>query len=527
MSTGIRTYLCVALLATVAATSNATAAWVEVETDNFVFLGETSEKSAKRFLRDLEIYRRTVLALVGVDDTPEQRKVRVFGLRGSGDIARITGRKQIAGIYTDGDDYPVFVTDLTGGIKNVRATSYHEFAHHILNSYGVAYYPRWYNEGYAEFLASFETEKDRVIIGRPSTGFAYALNDMNWLDTDIVIGSVTDYPFESNGSYRNSQQAQLFYGISWLAVHYIQNTPELREGFGPYLASLNRGADSIVAFEENFNISLDDFTRELRQYWRKDRFTMFHFDATSLLAEPAYASRKVEEPEVERRLAEIRAMFLTSGDDGEPAREKARKKLKSLIEEFGNSVEFSDALTTIAIREDDHERAVALAEASYAEFPEDTKAIQTLADALFHNHPPGGIPTEEDYLRSRTLFAEVIARDPMNPTANNHYPATFVFAGEEPDEIALRAVNVDLQFNRNPSNFSNYLQAAEIYKLAGRLDYACALIAPVELWIRRDAASQSDDESADVRTFKNARLEQRDRLKEAVSSACPDAPGES
>ena len=520
MATAHHYWLCTTLLAAVFVTLPVEAAWVEVETENFVFVGETSEKNAKRIVRDLEVYRRTVLALVGVEETPEQRKVRVFGLRGSGDIAKVTGRKQISGIYTNGDDYPVFVTDLSGGIKNVRSTSYHEFAHHILNSYGDAYYPRWYNEGYAEFLASFETEKDRVIIGRPATGFAYALNDMNWLDIEVLTGAITDYPFKSNGSYRDSHQAQLFYGMSWLAVHYIQNTPELRDGFSAYVASLNSGTDPTVAFEQNFKITLDDFARELRRYWRIDRFTMFHFDATSLLAEPKYSTRKLKEPDVERRLAEIRALFLTSGDDGKSARDKAREKLEALITEFGNSVEFSDALTTIAIREDDHALAVELAEATHAQFPDSTKAIQSLADALFHNHPPGGVPSEEDYLRSRALFAEVIIRDPMNPTANNHYPGTFVFAGDEPDEMAIRAVNVDLQFNRNPSNFSTYLQAAEIYKLAGRLDYACALIAPVELWIRRDAASRQDDETAEDRTFKDTRLQQLDRLSAEVSAGC-------
>lgn len=496
------------------------AAWIEVESENFVFVGETSEKAGKRIIRDLEIYRRTVLAIVGVGDSPEQRKVRIFGLRGTSGIRKITGRKQIAGIYTNSNDYPVFVTDVKGNSQDTRATAYHEFAHHIINSYANSYYPRWYNEGFAEYLASFEARKDRVIVGKPATDFAYALNEPRWLDIDVMTSAVTEYPFKMNGSQRESQRARLFYGMSWLAVHYIQNTPELKSGFSAYVTNLNGGEDPTKAFEESFNISLDEFYRQLRKYWKQDRFTMFHFEAKSLLADPEFTSRKLEDTEVERRLAEIRVLFLSSSDNHRRAREKAREKLLSLIAEYGNSIEYSTALVSIAIKEDDHDGALAIAESAYAQNPNNTAAIQTLADALFHRHATGETPAEEDYLRSRELFAQVIERDPMNPTANNHYPATFVFSSEEPDQMALRAVNVDLQFNRNPSNFSTYLQAAEIYRLGGRPDYSCALLQPVALWIRRDAANRPDDETAEKRAFKDRRLQQLDKLFNQVGSSC-------
>ena len=215
---------------------------------------------------------------------------------------------------------------MTGGSKSVRETAYHEFAHHIINSYGNSYYPRWYNEGFAEFLASFEIEKDRVIVGRPGSRFAYALNDANWLDIDVVVNAITRYPFKSNGSQRESDKAQQFYGISWLAVHYIQNTPALKSGFSAYIDSLNGGEDPTRAFEDNFKLKQKDFHKQLRDYWRRDRFNMFHFDANSFVTESDISVRRLEDREVQEKLAEIRVLFLRAGEDYEQeTRENTRE----------------------------------------------------------------------------------------------------------------------------------------------------------------------------------------------------------
>jgi len=111
----------------------------------------------------------------------------------------------------------------------------------------------------------------------------------------------------------------------------------------------------------------------------------------------------------------------------------------------------------------------------------------------------------------------------MNPTANSHYPATFIFDEDEPYEMAVRAVNVDLHYNRNPSNFAEYLKAAHIYKLAGRPDYSCELLERVALWILHDADYSPEDESAVQRETKNAHLAYLKFLYKDVSASCPAA----
>lgn len=88
-------WTCRACLAAILVTLPFTAAqarWVQVESENFVFVGETNEKEGRRIVEDLEVFRGTLLALLGIRGISEVRKVRVFGLQGTRDLRDVTGK---------------------------------------------------------------------------------------------------------------------------------------------------------------------------------------------------------------------------------------------------------------------------------------------------------------------------------------------------------------------------------------------------------------------------------------------------
>ena len=183
--------------------TRAAADWVEAESENFVFYGEVTPERAQETVRELEIFRSTVLTLMGVEAAePEIRKVRIFGERSVKGVQKLTGMKGIAGVYTKANDYPVFVTVAAGKRRRdvqSHQTTLHELSHHITHRHTAHFHPRWYDEGLATYLATFEIEGDVVSVGAPTSPHGLILRRRGWTDADIVFGSVAQYPWRTGG----------------------------------------------------------------------------------------------------------------------------------------------------------------------------------------------------------------------------------------------------------------------------------------------------------------------------------------
>ena len=91
---------------------------IEVRSENVIFVGDVSEAQAKQLVKNLEIYRSTILSLVGITERPDKRPLRVYGVKNSSSLAKFTGTSGAAGLYTEGLQGPVFVTITKGGFDN-------------------------------------------------------------------------------------------------------------------------------------------------------------------------------------------------------------------------------------------------------------------------------------------------------------------------------------------------------------------------------------------------------------------------
>ena len=498
------------------------ARWIEVESDSFVFTGEVEEEDARQIVTDLEIYRQTILNLAGIRGSPEVRKVHVFGMRKIGDVRKLTGLKGIAGAYVNGNDYPVFVGVAGWTDDAVRSIMFHEYAHHVLNAHTIEYFPRWYDEGFAEYLASFKVQDDIISIGVPSSQFGGILNAPRWTDIDIVLNSITAYPYEWGGSWRDNRRAVFFYGMSWLAVHYLQNTPELNRGLSDYLALLSQGTDPVAAFETGFGITQEEFYDRLRLYWRQDRFPFVQFRITEAFELPSITVREVTKAKAEIALAGPRALFISADSDKAAERAGVRRDLQALVEKHGPSSSLYNALMLVELKDENYDGAVAIGRKALAAAPDDPLAIQTLADALYHRHLDSGSKDTSDVPEARALFGRQLELEPTNPTANSHYPVTFIFDHTPPDKKALEAVAFNVRYRRNPGYFDSYLENAEVLAMAGLADRACVLLSRVDLWIRAsDGEATTGEEQEGGERRSESRLERLDRLQGTLEGRCP------
>ena len=246
---------------------------LRLSSDNFVLEGNINAAKGQKLLTDLELYRESLFHFMGENPAGEPTPVKIYVARNDKELGEISGERGFGGLYTRTHNGPSLLINGKIGFGRkgqVRHIALHEYSHHLFNTYIPYSLPRWYNEGLADYFATF-TYKDGVFyIGKPYAAAAAALGAGEWLPMETILGSVTDYPFKAQESaLKQSLIAQKFYAQSWLIVHYIQRNKDYRARAGDYISRLNDTQDSLKAFEEAFEVSPQDFQDKLRAYHKK------------------------------------------------------------------------------------------------------------------------------------------------------------------------------------------------------------------------------------------------------------------
>jgi len=296
-----------------AAPSQAQSTGIEVKSENFIFIGDVSKKDGERLVKDLEIFRLSLFKLFGVELQTEAVPVRIYAFKKNARFQSFVKNKTVAGVYKKGSQGPMFVLDATGGVTQgdaARRVAMHEYVHHVIATYTDQKFPRWYNEGYANFLANFKIKDNKIIIGAPDKNYARYLRSAKWMPMDTLIASVNRYPFTS-GSNRSNQRAtqQAFYSQSWLAVTYMQTHPEYARKSTAYLNKINRGEDSIQAFNATFEQSPEDFGWVLKKFLKKNKYLHYPLPLKDSERNPPMITKQLDESQFKAGVDQARIIY--------------------------------------------------------------------------------------------------------------------------------------------------------------------------------------------------------------------------
>ena len=73
---------------------------VEMSSENFILTGDIRQKDAEGLLRDLELFRKNVFKVLGVNGAPEIVPVRVYIAKNEKALKFVTGVGGFGGVYT-------------------------------------------------------------------------------------------------------------------------------------------------------------------------------------------------------------------------------------------------------------------------------------------------------------------------------------------------------------------------------------------------------------------------------------------
>lgn len=467
--------ICAAVLA-----PQAQASWVEVESENFIFRGDVNPKDGEALVRDLETFRANVLRLVGTTGKPERVKVPLYSVKNKRMLKSVYGTDNIGGVYTTDFRGPIFLLSSQGGFgrgKEARYIAFHEYSHHLLAAYTEDHYPRWYNEGFANYLATFEYKKGQFAIGAPKQAYGPVLANKNWLPMKTILSSVTRYPFNFKDNSRNADFTRgLYYGQSWLMVHYIQNNSELSKNFTKYITALNAGEAALPAFEKTMGMSPEAFGKEVRAYHKKNRFGSAIFKSEFGPGSFEVSVKRISKEDGLRHLADVTLAF--SANDTKFTRTRAAydKAEKAL----GLTAPILVGRADMAMAEEDYDGAERLVAQALALEPDNLEAHRIGGASHIQRHKMG-YGNVDNLVAGRKHLKAVLAQIPDDPSANYFYALSYSDRRPPPAD-AVASAKTALGYYRDNNFAGTNLSMAQVLMNAGDYDGAYKPVKTASIW---------------------------------------------
>lgn len=244
--------------------------WLKVESANFRIVTEQPEPVARLMVSDMERLRYISSKVRGVEAMPGppltvvamgRRNFSRLGLPESwGGVFQMSrmGYAALAGV--EGYALDAESTNMA------RSTLLHEYHHFLMHlSTDAVAYPKWYDEGTAEYWSSLTVRDGFAWFGHPVEGSSreYWLRGRSGqitFDTEELFNT-TRLKIDSGGD-----DVSRFYARARYAIHYFNSSPELRRQLAHYLKLYNLGFSQDQARRMAFNRSYVELDQDMRRY---------------------------------------------------------------------------------------------------------------------------------------------------------------------------------------------------------------------------------------------------------------------
>jgi len=370
---------------------SAVAKTIEIKSENFIFIGDVREADGRSLILELEQYRQAILQIVGVKNAKaEAVPVLIYAVRNTKELKLLTGRTDIGGVYKSTIDGPVFILNAQSGFKRGKRARYialHEYTHHLLAAYTTGRFPLWFNEGLADYYATFEVTKDgNLVLGEAYKPYGSALSQRTWIPTNVIINSVNSYPSDNVSKRSNrASVSNFFYAQSWLAVHYFKTNKQEGAKLVKYLQLLNSGKSSIPAFTQAFGQTPEQYHSVFQRYFRANKFITITIKPNTDVRKHDFVLRHIEKGEAVFHQAE--AMRFFSSESVSTAKIEAQYSMAARY--LGETPWILAARADLASWENDYVKATNFLRRALDLAPNDTAVLRTAGMVLaYKNQKP-------------------------------------------------------------------------------------------------------------------------------------------
>lgn len=245
-----------ALTATAAGIAPAHADWLKAESERFIVYSDGGEGKLRDFVQELEAYDRFLRMRMGLDGNeapPRKLPIYLVGSRSGLVKVRPDLPENVAGFYmaTGEDIFGIALRDQT--VNTLK----HEYAHHFMMQNFSYPYPGWFIEGFAEYYATVEVEKSRILVGKHNENRAYWLQTASWMPMTELL---------SKRPLQTARNRNTYYPLAWLLTHWFLGDTERQQTLDVYLRDVGAGGDPVEAMERATGLGPTELSRTLRRY---------------------------------------------------------------------------------------------------------------------------------------------------------------------------------------------------------------------------------------------------------------------
>ncbi len=278
--------------------------WILMESENFVVHSAIGKRSTERLVKYLEAVHSLF-----IDSAAKKERSKVptgiFVISKRQDLVELgfENADNMAGFFVPRMRRNImFILEYSN--VDETAIAVHEYVHYLQYNLIRFPFPKWYQEGYAEWVAGSSMGKKHFDIGLPyERRLAWLAESRRWLPWETIIDSSAFAELE------DSQDIGRFYSQAWLLTHFLLSRPNgeerLKQSFLRYGNALQDGASEIEAFERGFGYTLQELDDELEDYSRKRVYNYSRVPLQELLSGFDTSTRRLSREEISVELAEL------------------------------------------------------------------------------------------------------------------------------------------------------------------------------------------------------------------------------
>ena len=468
---------CVAAVVAVAGTP-AHAAWQEANSKHFIVYANEGPDELRSFAEKLERFDQAVRYIRRMDDPDltDSGRVKVFVVPDLDAIGALIGTMSVAGFYRTGADGSFafvpkttdrVVTGAPDGIGRFESgispqqVFFHEYAHHLQLSDATAVIPSWAVEGFAEFFASAEINRDGSVTIGKNPPYRW-IQDRHSLSIEQMVGA-------TYGDTLSGSQIEALYARGWLLTHYLAMTDRRKGQLSKYIADIQKGMTPLNSAKDAFG-DLKLLDRELNAYGDQDSFLGLVV-SPAVIPIGAIAVRQIGAGEA----AIMRIRIRSNAGVKEGAAGSVASQARGVASDYPNDPVVQSVLAEAEFDAKNYAATERAADRALAADPNNVRALIYKGRAQLELARANPKAANWDLIRSWFLKANKLDTENAQPLES--YYESFLAAAQRPTQNALDALfyAVDLA----PRDGGLRFTAVRSLILENRFQEARELFAPI------------------------------------------------
>ena len=277
--------------------------WVEVRTAHFSVISDVGEKRASEMARRCEQLRAAFSTLIDHATTNDPAPLLIFALNGEKEVGELggfaDGKSRHAGLFLARSDQSFILIDAS---DDPWRAALHEYTHELLNANTSSNVQTWFDEGFAEYMSTFESSNGHAQVGK------VPLAELQFLRRNGKLLRLADLISVNRNSdiyNHNGPMQETFYAQSWLLVHYLFDH-QLTGRAQAFFDLLATGTALDDATQKAFGMKSAKLEDELLAYAKGERFRYFSLPVAHDESVKAVSARPLDDVTVAAMKADIR-----------------------------------------------------------------------------------------------------------------------------------------------------------------------------------------------------------------------------